>query len=65
MSVYQVVTVEDDDLPEGHDWALVEMTDPAVVFIVKRSAGSRFAAWAEAWAAYRMITEGRSLSALT
>jgi len=59
--MYQVVTVDDHDLPDCHDWALVELPD-RILFITSEAANDPAAASAEAWAAYRMIVEGRHCS---
>ena len=47
---YTVIVVDDDQLPAGHDWIIIEHTG-GVVFAVRESANGDAHAAAEAWAA--------------
>lgn len=53
--MYRIVTVSERDLPEEHDWAMVECDDGTVLFIVKDNVEQLSLALAEGWAAYRLL----------
>jgi len=60
LTMYQVVTVDDSDLPDSHDWALVELPDRTLLIINANADPGQIGP--DAWAAYRLVAEGRHCS---
>lgn len=57
MQFHRVRLIEQDNLPRGHDWALVEHGGRITLFIVEEALTPR--KLEEAWAAYRLLTAPR------
>lgn len=57
MAHHEVAFIDDNALPEGHDWALVEVAGD-VYFVVKRSRVSP-QVLEEGWAAFRHLQRSR------
>lgn len=57
MQFHKICLIGQDDLPAGHEWAMVEHDGRITLFITE--AGLRPRVLEEAWAGYRMLTKPR------
>lgn len=57
MQYHRVRLIGQDDLPRGHEWALVEHDECITLFITEEALTPR--KLEEAWAAYRLLTAPR------
>ena len=56
--MHHIKYVLDDDLPDGHDWAVVEDGSRVILFI-KRSVARSPRVLADVWAGYRLLVRQR------
>ena len=59
---YQIQIVGDDDLPDECDWAFALLGTGLIVLFLKRRAAGRACVLAEAWGAFRAISQRRLVS---
>lgn len=61
MASHGVKVVSDDALPEGIEWMFVRTTSGGLVLCLAQSSAGNARTLAEAWEAYRRMTEGPPL----
>lgn len=57
MQFHKIHLIGQDDLPPGHEWAIVEHDERITLFITQEALTPR--GLEEAWAGYRLLTKPR------
>jgi hypothetical protein len=58
MNQYDVIIADDEEMPSGHDWLLIEHTE-GVLLVIRESAAGSPEVIAEMWAGGRHLAELR------